>query len=115
MADINPTLDKFAAKRYRYFPKHALADYEEVGPYSASVKLRLPAEAAMMMLVCTKDEQFGSVVARLASVGRPRVPKAAPLASASFHDFSATEAGRGRPPRSHDRPGSLADTLISSR
>lgn len=65
MAGINATLDKFAAKRYRYLPKHALADYEEVGPYSASFKLRLPAVAAMTMLVCTKDEQFGSVMARI--------------------------------------------------
>ena len=89
MGGVNDVLKMLSARSYRYFPKNALPTHEVVGRYSASTKLRLPAAAAMMLLVASKDESFGPILGNMASAGRPTAPRSAPLASATYHDFTA--------------------------
>jgi len=93
MRGVNEMLKKLSTRSYRYFPKNALSSHELVGRYSASTKLRLPATAAMMLLVSTKDENFGPILGNLASGGRPTMPRSSPLATATYHDFAAANPG----------------------
>jgi len=93
MSGVNDMLKKLSTRSHRYFPKNALSSHETVGRYSASTKLRLPVTAAMMLLVASKDENFGPILGNLASGGRPNAPRAAPLATATYHDFAASTTG----------------------
>jgi len=93
MSGVNDMLKKLSTRSHRYFPKNALSSHETVGRYSASTKLRLPVTAAMMLLVASKDENFGPILGNLASGGRPNAPRAAPLATATYHYFAASTTG----------------------
>jgi len=108
MSDINDTIKMLSIRSARYFPKNALVPLEMVQRIWGKAPMRLPVVVACMLLLVTKEEGYGKMLADLAAAGRGTVPKNASLLSASCHEFNTSGiAAPVAPPRP---PGGTAHT-----
>jgi len=92
MTTINPVLLRTTATCRRHFKKDLL-DVVEVARVGPGMKYPVGVALATMLLVATQEEHYCSVLADLASVGRPRVPTVVPLLAAACHVFESDGLG----------------------
>jgi len=90
MTGINDVIKALSVRSARFFPKNALVQYEMVSRIWGKAPMRLPVVVACMLLLVTKEEEFGVKLAHLAAAGRAAVPTNAPLLSASCHEFNTS-------------------------
>jgi len=96
MTAMNVAIRQWSGKSERYFKVKELTDTIYVVRMAPSLKPPMAATIASMLLVGTWDPTFCSLVTQLATAGRARTPRAAPLEEASCHNFET--AGVSEPP-----------------
>jgi len=111
MKGINDTIAGLSVRSARFFPKNALVPFEMVPRIWGRAPMRLPVVVACMLLLATKEEDFGTTLAQLASAGRATVPKHASLLSASCHEFNTS--GISAPVAPDCPPGASSDLHAS--
>jgi len=87
---INEVIKALSVRSARLFPKNALVQYKMVSRVWGKAPMRLPVVVACMLLLVTKEEEFGVKLAHLAAAGRASVPANPPLFSASCHEFNTS-------------------------
>jgi len=90
MAEIKKSVEKLSVRPSRFFPKMELPDEEPVVRVHYRKPLRLTLVVASMLLLCTKEERFPAILARLAAAGRSALQKGSNLSSAARHEFFST-------------------------
>ena len=105
MTGINDVIKALSVRSARFFPKNALVEFEMVSRIWGKAPMRLPVVVACMLLLVTKEEEFGVKLAHLAAAGRAAVPTNSPLLSASCHEFNTS--GLAAPDAAADPPGGV--------
>jgi len=93
MEEIKKSVEELSVRSSRFFPKMELPDEEPVPRVHYRKPLRLTLVVASMLLLCTKEERFPSILARLSAAGRAAVPKSSNLSSAARHEFFSSGLG----------------------
>jgi len=92
MTAINPVLLRTTAMCRRYHKKDLL-NHVRVMRIGPGMKYPVNVALATMLLVGTQEEHYCTVLADLASVGRPVVPTNAPILAAACHAFETDGLG----------------------
>jgi len=90
---VNPVISKMVVKSQSYFNKNGLPAVVEVGRMSANYKPPLPTTVASMLVVCTWDAGFCSILKQLAHARPAPTDGTAPLVVAACHNFKTAGLG----------------------
>jgi len=90
MTTTNVAIRQWSGKAEWYFKANELTDTIDVVRMAPSLKPPMATTIASMLLVCTWDPTFCSLVTQLATAGRAPTPRAAPLEEAACHNFEAS-------------------------
>jgi len=91
MAAMHVAIRQWSGKAERYFKVKELTSTVDVVRMAPSLKPPMATTIASMLLVGTWDPAFCSLVTQLATAGRARTPRAAPLEIAACHNFEAAD------------------------
>jgi len=110
MTSINPVLLRATVMCRRYNKKDML-DLVRVMRVGPGVKYPINVALAVMLLFGTQEEHYCTVLAELASAGRPIVPAVVPILSAACHAFESSGLGAAEDASSPDdsHPSAAAD------